>query len=90
MANMAIQDVRNGEGLCVIDPHGDLIQDILKHVPKSRAEDVILFEPFNTDRPVGLNMLEVSGEEQKNFAVQVMISIFYKLVTDPAMLGPDV
>ncbi len=88
MANMAIQDVRNGEGLCVIDPHGDLIQDILKHVPKSRAEDVILFEPFDMERPVGLNMLEVDSEEQKDFAVQEMISIFYKLVTDPAMLGP--
>jgi hypothetical protein len=88
MANMAIQDLRNGEGLCVIDPHGDLIQDILKHAPKERAEDIILFEPFDTDRPIGLNMLEVDSEEQKDFAVQEMISIFYKLVTDPAMLGP--
>ncbi len=88
MANMAIQDVINGEGLCVIDPHGDLVQDILKYVPKERAEDVILFEPFDTDRPIGLNMLEVDSEEQKDFAVQEMISIFYKLVTDPAMLGP--
>lgn len=88
MANMAIQDVRNGEGLCVIDPHGDLIQDILDHTPKERAEDIILFEPFDTERPVGLNMLEVDNEEQKDFAVQEMISIFYKLVTDPAMLGP--
>ncbi len=88
MANLAIQDVINGEGLCVIDPHGDLIQDILLRVPKERAEDVILFEPFDTDRPLGLNMLEVDNEEQKDFAVQEMISIFYKLVTDPAMLGP--
>ena len=88
MANMAIQDVINGEGLCVIDPHGDLIADILKYVPKERAEDVILFEPFDTERPIGLNMLEVDSEEQKDFAVQEMISIFYKLVTDPAMLGP--
>ncbi len=88
MANMAIQDIRNGEGVCIIDPHGDLIQDVLKHVPKSRAEDIILFEPFDTERPVGLNMLEVDSDEQKDFAVQEMISIFYKLVTDPAMLGP--
>ncbi len=88
MANMAIQDVRDGEGLCVIDPHGDLINDILNHVPKERAEDIIVFEPFDTERPVGLNMLEVDSEEQKDFVVQEMISIFYKLVTDPAMLGP--
>jgi hypothetical protein len=88
IANMAIQDVKNGEGLCVIDPHGDLIQDILERVPKERAEDVILFEPHDMDRPMGLNMLEIDSEEQKDFAVQEMISIFYKLVTDPAMLGP--
>ncbi len=88
LSNMAIQDIKNGEGLCVIDPHGDLITDILAQVPKERAEDVILFEPFDMERPMGLNMLEVDNEEQKDFAVQEMISIFYKLVTDPAMLGP--
>jgi len=88
LANMALQDIRNGEGLCVIDPHGDLVQDILARAPKERAEDIIVFEPFDMDRPIGLNMLEVDGEEQKDFAVQEMIQIFYKLVTDPAMLGP--
>ncbi|GAC1414060.1 MAG: hypothetical protein NVSMB66_6960 [Candidatus Doudnabacteria bacterium] len=88
MENMAIQDIINGEGVCVVDPHGDLIENILPHIPKERAEDVILFEPFDLDRPMGLNILEVKSEEQKDFAVQEMISIFYKLVTDPAMLGP--
>lgn len=88
MKYMSVQDIKNGEGLCVIDPHGDFIEDILPHVPKERAEDVILFEPFDMDRPMGLNMLQVDSEEQKDFAVQEMISIFYKLVTDPAMLGP--
>ena len=88
MKFMSVQDIKNGEGLCVIDPHGDFIEDILPHIPKERAEDVILFEPFDMERPLGLNMLEVDGEEQKDFAVQEMISIFYKLVTDPAMLGP--
>ncbi len=88
LANMAIQDIKNGEGVCVIDPHGDLVQDILARAPKERAEDIIVFEPFDMDRPVGLNMLEVDNEEMKDFAVQEMISIFYKLVTDPAMLGP--
>ncbi len=88
LSNMAIQDIKNGEGLCVIDPHGDLIQDILLNCPKERAEDIIVLEPFDMERPIGLNMLEVDSEEQKDFAVQEMISIFYKLVTDPAMLGP--
>ncbi len=88
MKYMSVQDIKNGEGLCIIDPHGDFIEDVLPHIPKERAEDVILFEPFDMDRPLGLNMLEVDSEEQKDFAVQEMISIFYKLVTDPAMLGP--
>lgn len=88
MKYMAAQDIVNGEGLCIIDPHGDFIEDVLPHVPKSRAEDVILFDPFDTERPMGLNMLEITRDEQKDFAVQEMISIFYKLVTDPAMLGP--
>lgn len=88
MKYMSVQDIKNGDGICIIDPHGDFIEDILPHIPKERAEDVILFDPFDTDRPMGLNMLEVTAEEQKDFAVQEMISIFYKLVTDPAMLGP--
>ncbi len=88
MKYMSAQDIKNGEGLCVIDPHGDFIEDILPHIPKERAEDVILFEPFDMERPMGLNMLQVDSEEQKDFAVQEMISIFYKLVTDPSMLGP--
>lgn len=88
LSNMAIQDIKNGQGVCVIDPHGDLIADILNNCPKERAEEIIVFEPFDMDRPIGLNMLQVDSEEQKDFAVQEMISIFYKLVTDPAMLGP--
>lgn len=88
MKYMSVQDIKNGEGLCIIDPHGDFIEDVLPHIPKERAEDVVLFEPFDMERPMGLNMLEVKSEEQKDFAVQEMISIFYKLVTDPSMLGP--
>ncbi len=88
MKNMAVQDIQNGEGLCIIDPHGDFIEDILPHIPKERAEDVVLFDPSDIERPQGLNMLEAPNEAQKDFAVQEMISIFYKLVTDPAMLGP--
>ena len=86
--NMAVQDVMNGEGVCVIDPHGDFAEYVLQHVPKERAEDVIYFNPSDIDRPVGMNMLEVRSEEQKDFATQEMISIFYKMVTDPSMIGP--
>lgn len=86
--NMAIQDVINGEGICVIDPHGDFVDYVLQHVPKERADDVIYFNPADTERPIGLNMLEARDEAQKDFVCQEMISIFYKLVTDPSMIGP--
>ena len=86
--NLAVQDVINEEGVCVIDPHGDFVEYVLQHVPKERADDVIYFNPEDIERPIGLNMLEVKSEEQKDFATQEMISIFYKLVTDPSMIGP--
>ncbi len=87
LANLAIQDVQNGKGICIVDPHGDLVEDVLQHVPKHRADDVIIFDPSDMDRPIGLNMLEAKDEDQKDFAVQEMISIFYKLFP-PEMIGP--
>jgi len=86
--NLAVQDIKNGEGVCVIDPHGDFAEYVLQHVPKERADDVIYFNPADIERPIGLNMLEAKTEEQKDFVTQEMISIFYKLVTDPNMIGP--
>jgi len=88
LANLAIQDIRNGKGVCVIDPHGSLVESILPNIPKERVDEVIYFNPSDVNRPIGLNMLEGDSPEQQDFAVQEMISIFYKLVTDPSMVGP--
>lgn len=88
MAEMAKQDIAAGHGLAVIDPHGSLVEDVLAAVPRERAADLIYFDPSDTTRPMGLNMLEAKTPEQMDFAVQEMIAIFYKLVTDPAMIGP--
>ena len=87
LSNLAIQDIQNGHGVCIVDPHGDLVEDILAHIPKNRVDDVIVFNPSDGERPVGLNMLEAKTEDQKDFAVQEMISIFYKLFP-PEMIGP--
>jgi len=87
LKEMIRQDVEAGCGVAVVDPHGDLIESTLANIPKNRYEDVILFEPFDTDRPMGLNMLEYETEEQKDFAVQEMIAIFYKLFP-PEIIGP--
>jgi len=81
------QDIQNGEGVGVIDPHGELIEATLANIPKERVEDVVLFEPFDLERPVGLNMLEYETPEQKDFAVQEMIAIFHKLFP-PEIIGP--
>ena len=87
IANLAIQDIINGNGVAIVDPHGDLVEAVLEHIPKERADDVIIFDPSDMERPVGLNMLEAKNEEQKDFAVQEMIAIFYKLFP-PEMIGP--
>ncbi|MBH41721.1 MAG: hypothetical protein CL685_03330 [Candidatus Magasanikbacteria bacterium] len=87
IANLAIQDVQNGHGVCIVDPHGDLVEAVLEHVPKHRADDVIIFDPSDTERPIGLNMLEAKTKDEMDFAVQEMIGIFYKLFP-PEMIGP--
>ena len=87
LSEMIRQDIKNGEGVAVIDPHGELIEDTLANIPKERIKDVILFEPFDLERPMGLNMLEYDVPEQKDFAVQEMIAIFYKLFP-PEIIGP--
>jgi len=87
MEEMAIQDIKNGEGVAIVDPHGEFVEHILANIPKERVEDVVLFEPFDQERPMGLNMLEYDTPEQKDFAVQEMISIFYKLFP-PEIIGP--
>jgi len=87
MASMAIQDIENGEGVCVVDPHGDLIQDVLARIPESRMHDVIVFSPADLDRPMGLNMLEAHTPQERDAAAQEMVAIFMKLFP-PEMIGP--
>lgn len=87
IAKYAVQDIQAGHGVAVVDPHGDLIELILGHIPKERIDDVIVFNPSDMERPMGLNMLEAKDPSMKDFAVQEMISIFYKLFP-PEMIGP--
>ena len=91
LKNLIIQDIKNGDGVCFIDPHGNDIQDILSHIPKERYDDVIYFDPGYTDRPMSLNMLEYdhSNPEQKSFVVNELFSIFQKLYgANPESMGP--
>ncbi len=90
IANMAIQDILNGEGVGVLDPHGDLIEDILKKIPPERAEDVVVFSPSDLERPLGLNLIEYDPNypEQKTFLINEMIKIFDKLYDLKSTGGP--
>ena len=85
LKDMILQDIRNGEGLAFIDPH-DTIDLILPLIPPERAEDVILFDPSDTTRPMGFNMLEADTEEQKHLMVAAIIGLMYKLF-DPHQTG---
>lgn len=91
LRNMILQDIKNGDGVCFIDPHGNDVQDILAHIPKERFDDVIYFDPSHTERPMALNMLEYNRAypEQKTFVVNELFSIFQKLYGGvPESMGP--
>lgn len=90
MDSLALQDIHNGEGTCFIDPHGDDVDLILSAIPKHRAEDVVIFDPSDYDRPIGLNMLEYDPKkpEQKVFAINEILAIFDKLYDLKATGGP--
>jgi len=87
---MAKQDAFNKEGMCIIDPHGDLIDHVLECIPKERVEDVIYFDPSDTERPFGLNMLQYDPEhpEEKTFVINEIINIFDKLYDLSKTGGP--
>ena len=90
LKNMIVQDIREGRGLCFIDPHGSDVQDILALVPPERMKDVIYFDPAYVERPMALNMLEYDRRfpEQKTFVVNEMLSIFNKLFDMKTAGGP--
>lgn len=79
IANMAIDDMKKGRGVAIIDPHGDLSETIMNYVPASRMNDVIYFNPVDRDRPVRLNILEVKDPAQRELIVSGIVAIFNKL-----------
>lgn len=85
LMDMILQDIRAGKGVCFIDPH-DSVEKLLEFIPPERAEDVIYFNPADTDRPMGLNMLEARTEEEKQFVASSIINLMYKLY-DPHKTG---
>ncbi len=85
LKSMILQDIKNGEGVCFIDPH-DTIDKLLPLIPPERAEDVIYFDPSETERPMGLNMIEAYTEQQQHMVTTSIVGLMYKLY-DPYKTG---
>ena len=79
LQTMARQDLWNWDGICLIDPHGDLAEDVLDYVPKERAKDVIYFDAGNEDRPMGLNLYEINSLDEADRTVNDATEIFLKM-----------
>jgi hypothetical protein len=79
--NLLQQDIQNGEGLAVLDPHGDLIDRILAVIPENRIHDVVLVDLSDADFPVGFNILSAHSDLEKNLLASDLVSVFRRLAT---------
>lgn len=79
LENMIIQDIQNGEGVCVIDPHGSLAEKILDFIPESRIKDTIYFAPFDSEHPIGLNVLEQVEPAKRHLVANGLMAAFKKV-----------
>lgn len=81
LLNLISQDIQNGEGICVLDPHGDLIDSIIGSIPTERIDDVILFDPADADFPFSFNILKAHNEIEREALSSDLVTIFKKLST---------
>ena len=77
LLNVALADIRSGQGLCFLDPHGGVTEQILRRIPQEREQDVILWDPLDVERPFGLNLFECS-DVGNPAVVDRMSDVFYK------------
>lgn len=82
LENMAAQDIANGEGIAVLDPHGSFAEKMLEYIPVNRIKDVVYFAPFDTDNPISFNMLEDVGASRRHFVASGLMSTFKKIWVD--------
>jgi DNA helicase HerA-like ATPase len=79
ISNMIKHDMQSNHGLALLDPHGDLVDTVIEHIPNHRINDVVLFDVADTSYPIGFNLLQYETEEEKNRIVSGVVSTFYKL-----------
>lgn len=76
---MAIDDIKNGNGLCYIDPHGDVAEALLQHIPKERIDDLIYFDLSNTEYPIAFNPLHADGDDEMDVVTNDLIEMFVSM-----------
>ncbi len=82
LENMAIQDIRNGEGMAFIDPHGSAVEMLLEYVPEERIKDVVYFAPFDLDQPLAFNVMEDVGYDKRHLVTSGLMATFKKIWQD--------
>ncbi|PIS05207.1 MAG: hypothetical protein COT81_02210, partial [Candidatus Buchananbacteria bacterium CG10_big_fil_rev_8_21_14_0_10_42_9] len=80
--NMVIQDIQNGHGVCLVDPHGDAAENVLRYIPSSRINDVIYFNPADANYPMAFNVMEVEHDSHKHLIASGLVGVFKKLWAD--------
>ena len=79
LENMAVQDIQNGNGVCIIDPHGSTAETLLKYIPEHRIKDIVYFAPHDLDFPLALNVLEKVEENQRHLVANGLMAAFKKI-----------
>ncbi len=83
LENMIMQDIKNGNGCCIMDPHGDLAEKIINFIPDDRINDVVYFNPSDIEYPIAFNILEgAKTDSSKNLVASGLIGIFKKMWAD--------
>ncbi len=82
MENMIIQDIANGEGVALVDPHGDFAEKIIDYIPSSRINDVVYFNPSDIEYPIAFNVMESVSQEHKHLIASGLVGVFKKLWAD--------
>jgi hypothetical protein len=82
LRNLILQDILAGRGVGVIDPHGDLASELLDHIPSDRIEDVVYFNPSDTEFPIGLNLLRVGNPNSRHLIASGIVSVFKSIWAD--------
>ena len=82
LENMIIQDIQVGRGVCLVDPHGELVEKVIAFIPQERVNDVIYFNPSDLSYPIAFNVLESVDPEQRHLVVSGLIGVFKKIWAD--------